>query len=144
MGMFSSFLMNGFRRNEEKFYSPGQMFEVMSRLGEQLRGDEMRAKVKTLLSGWFVPADTFREQGQKVPAYALEMHAVMDKSYTYNGYGTYIFVPDERRRMVTVPLASIFSRPMELEDDEDPVKILSSLTEENVAQLGALADEILK
>ena len=127
MGMFSSFLMNGFRRNEEKFYSPGQMFEVMSRLGEQLRGDEMRAKVKTLLSGWFVPADTFREQGQKVPAYALEMHAVMDKSYTYNGYGTYIFVPDERRRMVTVPLASIFSRPMELEDDEDPVKILSSL-----------------
>ena len=127
MGMFSTFLMNGFKAQDVKFYSPGQLFEVMSMLGEQVKGEDMRRKVMTLLNGWEIPADTFRAQGQKVPAYALEIHAVMDKSYAYNGYGTYVFVPDERRRMVTVPLKSIFSAPTELEDDEDPVKILASL-----------------
>lgn len=127
MGIFTNFLINGFNSQQEKFYSPGQLFEVMSRLGEELRGDDMRGKVKTLLSSWYAPAESFRELNQKVPAYALEIHAVNEKGSLRNGYGTYVFVPDERIHLVTNPLKSIFSPPSELYDDEDPTKILSAI-----------------
>lgn len=127
MGIFTRFLIHGFNSQQEKFYSPGQLFEVMSRLGEELKPDEMRNKVKSLLSGWFAPADSFREQNQPVPAYSLEMHAINEKASPRNGYGTYIFVPDEMLKRVTNPVRSIFSEPSELYDDEDPAKILSAI-----------------
>lgn len=127
MGIFTNFLINGFNSQQEKFYSPGQLFEVMSKLGEELRPDDMRMKVKSLLSGWYAPADSFREQNQPVPAYGLEMHAVNEKNSPRNGYGTYIFVPDEMHKRVTNPVRSIFSEPNELYDDEDPLKILSAI-----------------
>lgn len=127
MGIFTNFLLQGFSKDKEKYYSPGTLYEVMSRLGENLKGEQMRAKVKTLLDGWFVPPDTFTSNGMDVPVYALEVHAVNEKSSPRNGYGTYVFVPDERKRMVVVPITSIFSKPSELYDDEDPVKILSAL-----------------
>lgn len=127
MGIFTNFMISGFNAKQEKFYSPGTLYEVMSKLGEELKPDEMRKKVKTLLGGWFAPADSFREQGQKVPAYALEMHAVNEKNSPRNGYGTYIFVPDEMKKRVVNPVTSIFSKPSELYDDEDPLKILSAI-----------------
>lgn len=127
MGIFTKFLINGFNKQQERLYSPGQLFEVMSKLGEELKPDEMRNKVKTLLSGWYAPAESFTDQDLPVPAYALEMHAVNEKASTRNGYGTYIFVPDEMLKRVTNPVRSIFSEPTELYDDEDPLKILSAI-----------------
>lgn len=127
MGIFTNFSLEGYTKEEEKFYSPGALYEVMSKLGEELKPDEMRRKVKTLLNGWFVPANSFREQGNKVPAYALEMHAVNEKNNPHNGYGTYIFVPDEFIKTVVNPVTSIFSEPQELDDDEDQIKVLSAL-----------------
>lgn len=127
MGIFTNFMIMGFNEKQERFYSPGTLYEVMSRLGESLKPDDMRKKVKTLLSSWFAPADSFREQNQKVPAYALEMHACNEKGSSRNGYGTYIFVPDEMHKRVVNPVSSIFSPPSELYDDEDPVKVLSAI-----------------
>lgn len=127
MGIFTNFSISGFNEKQEKFYSPGTLYEVMSKLGEELKPDEMRKKVNTLLSSWFAPADSFREQNQKVPAYALEMHACNEKNSPRNGYGTYIFVPDEMHKRVVNPVSSIFSKPSELYDDEDPTKILSAI-----------------
>lgn len=127
MGIFTNFSISGFNAKQEKFYSPGTLYEVMSKLGEELKADEMRKKVNTLLDSWDAPADSFRELNQKVPAYALEMHACNEKNSPRNGYGTYIFVPDEMTKRTVNPVSSIFSKPTELYDDEDPVKILSAI-----------------
>lgn len=127
MGIFTNFSLEGFTKEEQKFYSPGVLYEVMSKLGEDLKADDMRIKVKTLLDAWYVPADSFRATGEKVPAYALEMHAVNEKNSPHNGYGTYIFIPDNLTKSVVLPVTSIFSQPVELDDDEDQVKILSAL-----------------
>lgn len=127
MGIFTNFSITGFNAKQEKFYSPGTLYEVMSKLGEEVKPDEMRKKVNTLLDGWDAPADSFREQNKKVPAYALEMHACNEKNSPRNGYGTYIFVPDEMHKRVVNPVSSIFSKPSELYDDEDPLKILSAI-----------------
>lgn len=126
MGFFSNFFIKGFTESQQQFYSPGALYEVLSKINENLKGEEMRRKVKTLLGGWFVPADSFREQGQKVPAYALEMHSINEKNNPFNGYGTFVFVPDERQKMVILPLTSNFSKPVEVYDEEDPLKVLAA------------------
>ena len=126
MGFFTNFIIKGFKKSELPYFSPGVLYEVMSKLGEELRGDQMRSKVCTLLDGWHVPPQSFRVLDQKVPAYALEIHAINEQNHPRNGYGTYVFVPDERNDMVVTPLTSIFSPPLEIWDEEDFMKALAA------------------
>lgn len=127
MGLFTDFLIRGFTEEQGYLYSPGTLYEVMGGLGIEMRHDEMRKKVETLLAGWSTDAETFLESGERIPTYALELHAINDKNSPNNGYGTYIFLPDEKNSVSIPGIESVYSRPIELYDDEDPIKILSAM-----------------
>lgn len=126
MGLFASFMFKGFGSDQLYLYSPGTLYEVNAGLGVALKPADMRSKVETLLGGWASDEETFRELGQKVPVYALELHGINDKQSPNNGYGTYVYLPDEKNLTSIPGIKSAFSSPNELYDDEDPLKILSA------------------
>lgn len=127
MGKFANFILEGFTGAQEAFYSPGQLFEVMPKLGDKIKEEDKRNKIDALVGTWSTAQSNYTSVGKKVPAYALELHAINEKGNPRDGYGTYVFLPDEAIAGTTNTIRSLFSEPIELYDDEDPLKILSAL-----------------
>ena len=123
--MFTNFFLTGFSSKGLGYYSQGELYEVLSRLGESIKPEDMRIKVRSLLDTWYVSPSVYRDHDKQVPAYALEIHSINEKGNPLNGYGTYVFVPDDQQVKVIVPLTSIFSEPRHIYDDADPLKILA-------------------
>lgn len=126
MGFFTEFLMNGFSRGGEQLYGPGTLFEMKARLSDNFPATVKMDKVRAVIGSWYTSREMLAELGREPSVYALEVHAVNDPSEgTRHGYGTYVFIPDEVRDASITPLTTTFSEPVEIQDDEDPLKILA-------------------
>ena len=128
MGIFGDILLGKNKEYSSNIgsFSEGTLYETMSRLGDKFSASQKAAKVSTLLAPWYASASAFLADDGEIPVYALEMHCVRDRKSLQDGYGAYIFVPDSMRNRVILPIGSIFSKPIELYDEEDPVKILAA------------------
>lgn len=127
MGLFMQFIMNGFSRGGESLYSPGTLFELRAKLQDNDAADRKMGKVKALVSSWSTSREMLAEQGMEPSAYALEVHANNEPNHPQIGYGTYVFVPDEVRDSSLTTMTTTYSDPLEVQDDEDPLKVLADL-----------------
>ena len=124
-GILSRFLANGFTQSEKRYYSDGELVEVLPHIGDKDRPKDKMGKVENLLHGWETHGIN-PDRNWKPPVYALEIHANNDKGCSFKGAGTYIFVPEEKKDLVKLPIASLYAKPVVYDDEEDPLKILSA------------------
>ena len=124
-GILSRFLANGFTQSAKRYYSDGELVEVLPHIGDKDRPKDKMGKVENLLHGWETHGIN-PDRNWKPPVYALEIHANNDKGCSFKGAGTYIFVPEEKKDLVKLPIASLYAKPVVYDDEEDPLKILSA------------------
>ena len=98
-GILSRFLANGFTQSAKRYYSDGELVEVLPHIGDKDRPKDKMGKVENLLHGWETHGIN-PDRNWKPPVYALEIHANNDKGCSFKGAGTYIFVPEEKKDLV--------------------------------------------
>lgn len=126
MSIFTDLLINGFSQRDEMLYSPGVLYEITAKLGDNDNATTKTDKVKNIIGNW-VSSPQMMMAGQPEPAiFALEIHAICDSNVTQDGYGTYMFVPDTYQDTAMNMIATTYTVPREIDDEEDPTKVLAS------------------
>lgn len=126
MGVFLDLLLNGFSPQDDYLYSPGVLYEITAKLGDNDNPTTKTDKVKNVIGSWVSSPEVMLGGEADPVAFALELHAVNDENAPQHGYGTYMFVPDAYRDTAMSMIATTYTVPREIEDDEDPVKALAA------------------
>lgn len=126
MGVFTDLLINGFSKQDELLYSPGTLYEITSKLGDNDNAMTKTDKVKNIIGNWVSSPEMMIGAGADPVAFALELHAANDENTPQHGYGTYMFVPDAYEDTAMNTIATTYTVPREIADDEDPLKALAS------------------
>lgn len=126
MGVFTDFLINGFSRQQELLYSPGTLYEITAKLGDNDSPNTKTDKVRNIIGNWVSSPEMMLGAGADPVAFALELHAANDENTPQHGYGTYMFVPDAYEDTAMNTITMTYTVPREIEDDEDPLKALAS------------------
>ena len=136
MSKISEIFTYGFTIDKKRLYAPGTLYELKSKLNDRSDFKTKLQNVETILdpldAGTAIYAGNQQRSGasrKRAPfTYALEIHAINDKLLDgLDGYGTYIFIPDERKDTGISMMSNVYSHPSEFYDDEDPLKILASI-----------------
>lgn len=129
MSLLTDFIIyGGFRPANRMLYSPGKLFSVTSKVAEQIKPKDKRYKVQTLLRKWNIEPDAApQDQETNIPIYALEFHAINDKDSSLDGYNSYVFIPENNLGPGESSIATTYTKPLDIADDEDPLKVLSAL-----------------
>ena len=126
MGVFLDLLLNGFSQRDEFLYSPGVLYEITAKLSDNDNPTTKTDKVKNVIGNWVSSPEMMLGGVADPVAFALELHAVNDENAPQHGYGTYMFVPDAYQDTAMSMIATTYTVPREIEDDEDPLKALAA------------------
>lgn len=120
----------------------GELYEVCMKLGTSEKPEQRKARVASLLDTWYRQYERYGTQNS-APTFSLEIHALNDDSSArkpvardgfdddvvldnpMNGYGTYVFIPERMRQSTVSVLGNIFTRPIDIPDDFDVLKVLA-------------------
>lgn len=126
MGIFTDLLVNGFSPRQEYLYSPGVLYEITAKLGDNDNATTKTDKVKAIIGSWVSSPEIMMGGSTDPVAFALEMHAINDEKAPQNGFGTYMFVPDAYQDTAMSMITTTYTVPREIADEEDPAKVIAA------------------
>lgn len=139
MGFFSDI----FGIEAQDAITDGEIYEVRSALGVEEKEEQRMKRVASLLSTWHREYMGYDWKRKIPPTYGLEIHALNDNPKArkkaasnplddeqevenpMDGYGTYIFIPEEMLRSSMSVMGNIYATPIEIPDQYDILKLLS-------------------